>query len=417
MKRKYESKLRGLLGIVYITLFVFLLMIGESILTGKILFFSLMSIVIVLIIKSYLKHNNILLFSFIFMGVYANVTKHGLLNDNIISVYSYFNTFYYLYKSSLLLFLFFIALFLFLKIDSPQKNKAYTFVSNSKLFWINILIAILFFSIGKSGETVLEGVYGQTESTHSSLYEYFFIPYVAALIFSSSRSIHKWTLLILAALYVVKSILYGGRIEVVMMLSCLLFWKYHRILSRKMLLFFSFLGIVSMKILEIFRSGVAFSLTSSTTKVILSQEGDVMYASMRLIGMVDNHIFNRIDALVQFIASIVIPSNVTKIELANLASYLSDRYPVGGGGLITAFSYAYGSYIGVFVMGVFIAKLFSNSLISFEAKKNSLFSLYVFFVFISMPRWFAYNPLLLFKFSFLGAIYIYILLKVKKFRL
>lgn len=415
---------RFLLSLLFFVSFVFLYLIGATYATSIILFALTLSINVLLIYKAIRTKNNVLTLIFVFIFLYVNVTKYGLLYGSQLSIYMSFNNIDNLYSSTLLLLLFLLSIWVSLTLKQRAVSSLgavyYISLPSSVLFYINYLLAFIFFVIGKSGDTILDSAYAQGDSSSSVLYEYFFIPFVACLFFSKKNKKQLVMIYLLSLLYASKSILYGGRIEVLMLLISLFTWRFQYKLKTASILILLGCGLIGMLFLSQLRGGFYETLNSfeieqlfeSDNNVIISQEGDVTYASMRLIGMIKSGfitLFDRIMALFFFIVSIVVPYDILP-PIANLSSYMSNVYPVGGGGLISTFFYVYLSYGGVVLIGVFIGKLFSITSNSYHTK-GKFIHFYVFFVLVTMPRWFAYNPISLFKMALYGAIYI-LLLKI-----
>ena len=84
------------------------------------------------------------------------------------------------------------------------------------------------------------------------------------------------------------------------------------------------------------------------------------------------------------------------------------NYPCGGGGLISAFFYVFLGHIGVIFIGYVIAKILSIGVRS----KNTFKNLFFILAYTTMPRWFAYYPITLFKLALLGSIITYVLIKM-----
>lgn len=75
--------------------------------------------------------------------------------------------------------------------------------------------------------------------------------------------------------------------------------------------------------------------------------------------------------------------------------------------MITGYFYVYGSYLFLFLIAIYIggcvSKLDVGEVYSFS-------SLYGLFLVINVPRWFAYNPIGIFKYSLYGVIYVIIMM-------
>ena len=92
--------------------------------------------------------------------------------------------------------------------------------------------------------------------------------------------------------------------------------------------------------------------------------------------------------------------------LGNLQHYLKDVYPSGGGGLAVSYFYAYGDYLAIGLLALFVAKVFNKR----SSKKISM-RIYAMFVVTMIPRWYAYYPVHLIKFCLIGTVLFYLSVK------
>ncbi|NLJ82742.1 MAG: oligosaccharide repeat unit polymerase [Bacteroidales bacterium] len=402
--------------LILISLFFILLFIGYNKITGIILYLNIMLINIFLFTKAYRRKNSPLLIFFLFSLLYAYALRYPLIDELQISVYYYFNDLDHIYKTSLLFYLFLIFLNLFIKIPKNPNKILIKQKDNGLFFYVFLIISIIFMIRGKTGENIFSGGYGTGLSSANSLNEYFLIPFFISIIFSNNSKRKKILLYIIAFIYALKNILYGGRIEVMMIALCIFIWDFNIKLKPTTIIlitlfsfyFFKIIGEIRQNPQLLFTSDwiylfiPSFKTTNST--VVISQEADVLYATNRLVSMVDERIINTIDrfkAFFYFILSIILPYSYLP-DIANLASYKRFDYNVGGGGLIFGWFYVYLSYIGVILIAFYISKILSKIGLNNE-KGISFINIYAVFVFMTMPRWFAYSPITMFKLSLYGA--------------
>lgn len=284
----------------------------------------------------------------------------------------------------------------------------------------NILGFITFFSIcifviifGQSGSNVFEsGGYATGDSSKSSMYEYYILFFFIAYYYSNRRKSQLILLISLGIVYIIKSLLYGGRIEVIqyliltfyilivdykvkispfkIILGCLIFYYVN--------LVFGSIRSNPVPLLE--GNYIAYlspfqTYSDPNTTYISSNEGDVIQSSVRLIGLIENGLLDvvtRIKALAGFIFSIVVPSSWLPEE-ASLITYKKDIYNSGGGGLIAVYFYAFLGWVGPFIISGYLFLLYTLT----KKTQNFYLKLYFLMVFSTFPRWFAYNPIILFK--------------------
>ncbi|KAA6340157.1 hypothetical protein EZS27_011954 [termite gut metagenome] len=403
--------------VLNLLLCILLLLLGYNYYTGIFLTFLLITLVCVLIIRSYLQKNNICLIIFIYIFIYTYVFIYPFILDYKIAVYTDFMDNKYLYKSGCLFFIFLSTLNFFIKIPKQNDIKIIQSHNNTLIFIINFIIAIFCMIRGKTGEMILVDGYGNTINEKNSLTEYFLIFFVVCLIFSKGARYKKIALYVLAMVFCMRNILYGGRIEIVMLGICLFLWYFQFKIKNKSIILYSIFAFYCFSVFGSIRKNPLIWLSDewyrmlipqfvNTSHIIVNQEGDINYAASRMIGMVDDGVINfsdRCTSLFYFIVSIITPrSNLPPIAI--LASYNNHIFPTGGGGLITGYFYIYFSYIGVFFIAFFLSKVLSDYR---KFNTSSFYCIYTYMIVCTIPRWFAYDPITMFKLSLYGAIISY----------
>jgi hypothetical protein len=140
-----------------------------------------------------------------------------------------------------------------------------------------------------------------------------------------------------------------------------------------------------------------FSINENTN-LYSSNEGEVFHSSARLIGLINLgylDILDRIYSFFGFVLSIFVPSSFLPSS-ASLITFMKDEYNAGGGGLISIYFFCWAWYFGPIIIGLFIV-YFLNKV---NYSKNKYLVLYFFMICSTFPRWFAYNPIILFKICF-----------------
>lgn len=296
-------------------------------------------------------------------------------------------------------------------------KKAFKIDSNPNFiaFITFCIVCSLIIIFGQSGSNIFEsGGYATGDSSKSTIYEYFILFYLVAYYYSNRKIYQRVILILLALIYMYKSLLYGGRIEVVQLILLCFFilvtdFKL-KIGPAKIIVccfFFYYLNMVfsgirsnPIPLLEgnyVHYINPFMGYNNPDATYISSNEGDVMQSSVRLIGLIENGIldvFARIKAFAGFLFSIVIPSSMLPDE-ASLITYKKDIYNSGGGGLVAVYFYAFLSWLGPFIISAYLFFVFRLAFIY----KSNYFKLYCLMVFSTFPRWFAYNPIILFKLS------------------
>ncbi len=312
--------------------------------------------------------------------------------------------------------IFLISPLFFIKKSFPNFINSLIIPKNPNIvgFFTTCIVCLIIIIFGQSGSNIFEsGGYGYSinESAKSTIYEYFIVFFLIAYYYSNQKRNHLIVLFSLSFTYIIKSLLFGGRIEVVQLLLlcyfilvidhkliikpskiiivCLIFYYFNQIFS----------SIRSNPIPLLQGDYISYlnpyeSYTNSSI-VYVSNEGDVFQSSVRLIGLIENGLLDaitRIKAFIGFFLSIIVPSSWLPEE-ASLITYKKDIYNSGGGGLIAVYFYAFLGWLGPFIISAYLFWIYR--LTAFN--KNIYLKFYVLMVFSTFPRWFAYNPIILFK--------------------
>jgi hypothetical protein len=294
------------------------------------------------------------------------------------------------------------------------------------LFFISLLILVFILIFGIQGDTIFEsGRYGTGEVHKSALYEYFIVFFLASIfLMNPKNNWHKFILSFLLLFYMFKALIYGGRIEVlqlglvVMYLTLNFFYKKKLLLAVLICAIYIFLDIVAQiranPFLFFNLSELSFlsSIFTEQTEIIASQYGDVYQSSLRIVGLLRDGFIDIQTSFLSFLTVVFgsfLPSKFTP-DFYNLASYQRNIARSGGGGLISVFSFAWLSYFGPLVFGLFIGLIVRY----FYKLDNPIINMYGLLVLITFPRWFAYYPVILFKMNFLGILIVMLIVFLKR---
>lgn len=295
------------------------------------------------------------------------------------------------------------------------------FVSDKVIYFLlfGISIPILLFSL--SGETIFQsGSYNNGDFVEkSTLHEYFILLFLFMTLFSPRGKVYYYTQSLLLFVYIIKTLLYGGRIEVIQI--SLLFFYIHYVFKNKVktkyIIIIITLGLYLSGAISYIRSNPQEFLqgdisrafipsgifgTSKDVKFISSNEGDVIQSSARIVGLIETNDLNnlrRVTSFMSYLVSPIIPGSLLP-QYANLATYKQDLYQSGGGGLISTYFYAWFGYCGPIIIAIIIS-IIIRMFYRFKSKNVIVYGICLLFTF---PRWFAYNPIFLVKFCFYAII-------------
>lgn len=303
--------------------------------------------------------------------------------------------------------------------DSDLDNPREWCRSNKYIFYISLLPCLFSLLFGLSGESIISAGYGSGLSSKSALHEYFIVFSLFGLLFMNSKSrlqLTIWGFLVIA--FSLKTLIYGGRIEVIQLM---LLWAfagldYLKAYSKSKLLFLGSVFLLVMFTMGIVRGNLpslivaqepmqAFFeiiLKPDTNPYVLSTSADVYYASMRLIGMLQDGYLEldfRLMSFISFIFNLPLTFSSLK-DAANLASLYASNYSVGGGGLISTYFFIWMGYLGVAVGAAFLG----FTIRQFYQSKNMFWRSYGIMVLVTFPRWWAYTPINLTKLCIVSVI-------------
>lgn len=298
---------------------------------------------------------------------------------------------------------------------------------NFKIFWALSVILILILLFGIRGDNVfVSGGYNNFENVQkSTLHEYYILIYLFLIIYAPKNKFYNLIVKMFLIAYIIKTLIYGGRIEVVQI--CLLFFYLTYLFKTKIktryILIVLFLGIYVAGILSNIRSNPEIILSENylslfnpkdvfeidlSNPYLSSTEGDVVQSSARMVGLINSNqltLTDRFLSFVSYLVSPIIPPSYLS-DLSNLATYKQNLFQSGGGGLISTFFYCWLGYLGPIVAALIIGLLINN----FFKTISKNYYIYGLCLLTMFPRWFSYNPIFLIKFS-LYAVLVFFLIK------
>lgn len=406
----------------FLTLILFQYMINQINVENN---YSWIATLVVWLVGAYTARGSLPVFLiFIFIFSYVVVPFHFFILHKKIGIYEDFQSIYLINHVSFLNTLFISVLTLFLSnIKDINLVKPSKWVrSNNFVFYISLIPCLLSIYYGISGNSLLDSGYGTGNSEKSPLHEYFIIFIFFPLIFKEvNNKFHELIVILIVFAYSFKTIIYGGRIEVLQagLLYCYLTYNYLKDISKIKLYLLGFLMFFIMSILGAVRGNFyqiisdpdmveilkLIFISNNSSPYLLTTSGDVYYASMRMLGMINVGLLDfetRIVSFLSFLFNFLLSFSQLKGN-ANLAALNSDVYPVGGGGLIATYFYVWLSYFGVILSSAFIG----YSIKKFHENSGVFFRVYGLMLLVTFPRWWGYTPINLTKLCF-AAVIIYV---------
>lgn len=371
---------------------------------------------IILIYKNRTKQSLLMLYSF--MLLYSIPFFRYFILGQEIAVYIKYNNFISLSGVLNIQTIFFVTLVMFTSFSELNSNNIIIKTcSNNLLYFICISIMVFIIIFGSSGDTLLNtGSYGKGKVSNFMnlrITEYILIFIVLSYKFSGNSNLKKIAILSLSGVCGLKQLLFGGRILVLQMLILIFILFFENKIKTKKLILYALICYMIFNIIGAIRSNVKYMFNNpikiiysikpkpsiyNGKEVWITNQGDVMHTSSVHLGLVKDKIIDskmRKEALIYYILRLVVPQKYLP-KIATLTQYCGAYAPCGGGGFISSYFYVWFSYLGPIMIGIIIARIVSNLYVE---KSESIQLMKLIFM-ATLPRWFAYEPLVLFKMSF-----------------
>lgn len=395
---------------------------GFSILFGQIA--SLLCILPVarLLYCSYRRKDHLMFVIFSFMIMYTWPIKlfffDGLYFSPLCVGDSKFSTSFYM----TIIFAFFF--WVFIRYFNPHNysdKELIHFHDNRVIYYCILIVTALLIYVFRPIGNAYDG--SDPEASMSSVYEYLLVFFYLLYLYSGNKKLRIIYLYILAFVYSLFVVMSGGRVAIIELFLLLLSINLRKYIKFRYLVILLIIGFWIMNVFENIRSNpteflkgniweILNPFVSNKEKYQMSNAGDIVWASERIVLLTEDGILTLGDRLYSFFYFLLAPFDflLPESDLANLATYRLDKYDTGGGVLGPVIIYIYSGFIGVFIIARFLAKCFN----SHKKLSGSFYSYYVVFLITSTPRWFGYYPTQIVKYSLICAIFVVIINKIGK---
>lgn len=267
-----------------------------------------------------------------------------------------------------------------------------------------ILIYIVLFGI-KRTELNSYGV------SITPLYEYSNLLFLFAYYFSGTSKIRKSLFIILLSIFILQDFYYGGRITSLQLIFLFLLTVFIPRLSFKGILMYGLLGLFINSLVAAYRKDYSLEIADLFGIIpklingyfVFDTPVYAYYASATHVAATEIAEFNvRLSSFIEFIKSIVLGSNNV---ISNVTGYVSINYYQNiGGGIIPTHFYFWLGWLGVIVISIIFVLIFNR--LAFP--KSDFQKMFFIMVILTVPRWYLYSPLGLFR----GSIFFLIILFV-----
>ncbi len=276
----------------------------------------------------------------------------------------------------------------------PQKHDPFIFFS------LLLVMLVFIFSLGGQNiytlnATVTYDAYVQNSANASGAYEYFYVLFIVAFCFAKKKQ-YKMILLGIYLFYAYFAITRGFRIQLLQLTLLVFLLFVDGKFKLRTVVILAVAGLVSFQAFGFLKEGkyelgqlFAFSTESGQ---IMTNQSEVFYTTNVINSAIIDGVFGIKERLVSIGAAtlqILIPPRFGFIE-GKPALYLVKLEPrdAGGGGLISGFFYFWGSFIGVVLIAMFIAKMTNKAILS----NSRYLAIFVILMYSLYPRWLAYDP-------------------------
>ena len=364
------------------------------------------------LLKLFTTKNNIFIILELFMLIYAIVPIIYFIVGASISPYQHLD--YDNYKnmvSVLQIQSVFVVVFLsFAPIDT-EFSFSNIIVPRRQLFsWAItafLMVISLLFVNWRSVSVYFRGSYSiETES--SIIFDYFMIFVVVNRFFCDAKW-QKRLNMILTIIVSFVCVMIGKRLTAITNLLLIYILDFNGKIKKRTLIWIAAIGILVFNSIQFTRVGQIPTILNVLTGITIEHgvyrgnSCDVWYASEVIYKLIDTGVFDwtfRIKSFLgTFLNSFLTTSLTPKEALVNVYITENALFPyTANGGLIGVSTYLWLGYAGVVLFAIIICRIIKEGFKSYNMFKT----LYAMLVLATFPRWYTYNPRILFKFAFVA---------------
>jgi len=297
--------------------------------------------------------------------------------------------------------IFLAALFLVMGSFRPFTVVDYRRRNSAVVFWAAIIAmaACLVIAARSIQGSIFEQSYDYELSGSSILFEYVLILILVAFCYSGESAVRRRVLFFFAALFVIAPLYFGKRLPASMVAFAVLLLYVRPKNIRQVALIFG-AGFVALSLLALFRVGdsgqslaqVIFNISEDGS--MRNNQGGVIYSSAVYMKLVHDGIFDMqfaMSSMFNVALSVFLPSSM--VDDSAYINFAAMKYiPIpGNGGFPGVTFFVWGGIPGVVLAGAFFGWVMRRS------SRYPLLAVYATFLFLTFPRWMAYNVNIMFK--------------------
>jgi hypothetical protein len=342
----------------------------------------------------------------IFISTYLIYLIPLIFFNTPIASHSQFDNIIY-YNKTLNIFIFFLFSLNYFLLES--KNKEQKIILNttitrhpSNVVFYSLLIFQLFIIIYASikGQFILNSsdsydAYRSNLENQNGLWEYFLIFYILSFVFSARTRVSKILMLIIYLLYAYISITRGYRIQLIQMTFLYFILYYDGKFSNMVIILFSSFGLLFMelyglvKVIGSLNTDIVNVAIDSNQMAFVTNQTEVFYSTTSVLTLQSQGHLGyavQLETFLSFIINFIVPTGLLW-NGSRVIDHVWQFAEIGGGGFCFGYFYFWFGYVGVFLLSLYLGKLFNS-----RFKKSNLFVLFLIFTISLTPRWFAYEP-------------------------
>lgn len=303
-------------------------------------------------------------------------------------------------------------------LNNEKSFKKSLIIKKRPLAWLFSLFVMLSCFIlidwGKMKTVLINGY--STEGAGSILFNYFVIFALINYIYSDTYERKKINM-ILTSILACASLLTGARMATIILGILVYILHFEENMRKKHIvlifvgafLFFTAFQFIRVKEIPTLNDLLG---NNANVQILANNQGDVWYASEVIYKLIDEGIFDTTFRIKSFWGTFLNAFLTTSLtpEEALVNMYIMNHklfvYP-NGGGLIGITTYLWLGYLGPIISAVILGRIIRKGL----NKVNEGYVLAAILVLVTLPKWYTYEPRILFKFAFVGVV-MYLITKI-----
>ncbi|CAH0305413.1 hypothetical protein [Priestia megaterium] len=298
-----------------------------------------------------------------------------------------------------ILLLFMVVLSLFIRSGKLEYSKIVIKPKNNSVIFYTLICGLMYIFIFGVNRTH----FSSYEVSITPMYEYSSLLFLLSYYVSGGLKVRKWIITLMCVAFILQDFYFGGRITSMQLIIFLSLTMILKKLSFRRVILGAFVGILLNTVVHVYRQSYSFSnvnlisiledLYNSyfvfNTPVFAYYSSSTHVATSEVVGWHEKGI-----SIIEFIGSIFIGS---ARNLGDVTDYSNRFFSNIGGGFIVTHFYFWLSWVGVVVAATLIIFIVNR----IGSGKNDYWKLATICFIFSVPRWYLYTPLSMFRPLFL----------------